>query len=201
MNIEFNRQWLNEVLHKFKTEWCNGVTRVRQGGPGELPFKLRYSYEERVSDGKGKRNSFLVRRNSQCQDPETTKELARLARKWYQTRGRIDSDWRGNPGVGKAGQKLSRELETWNNAVSVKITGVLCRKCITQGPEWGRVPESSGKCSRGETVQPDQGRELQREKGTILFCCEEQPWKDHREGRGSGLPTSQGSEVVLAISV
>lgn len=69
----------------------NRVTRVRESFPEELPFKLRYNYEERVSDGKGRRNSILVRRNGQCKDPETRKELARLAREWYPMRRMIDS--------------------------------------------------------------------------------------------------------------
>lgn len=52
------------------------MTRVREGIPEELTFKLRYNYEEGANDGKGRRNSISVRGNGQYKDPETRKELA-----------------------------------------------------------------------------------------------------------------------------
>lgn len=52
------------------------MTRGREGIPEELTFKLRYNYEEGASDGKGRRNSILVRGNGQYKDPETGKDPA-----------------------------------------------------------------------------------------------------------------------------
>lgn len=139
---------------RFQPGWCNRVTRVREGIPEKLTFKLRYNYEEGAGDGKDRRNSTLVRGNGQHKDPETRKELA-----WFQESGTRWGEWsiQADTGDWQSRCEVPREKETQNSVVSVKIV-CSAENVLYRGQERDRVPEGSTMLRGG--IMPPGPREV-----------------------------------------
>lgn len=51
-----------------------------------------------------------------------------------------------------------KQGDTGSNVGSLKIIWLLCRKCITQGQEKGKMPEGCGRASGDRLWQSDQGK-------------------------------------------
>lgn len=96
------------------------MTRVREGIPEKLTFKLRYNYEEGADDGKDRRNSTLVRAMA------NTKTL-RQGKSWPDSKRVVPDEENDQSrltqesGDWQSRCEVPREKETQNSVVSVKI--------------------------------------------------------------------------------